>query len=1153
MMNPSMASPGAASGSSVLPAQEPPSDEMLAILLLEDSPTDALLLEHELRKGGLCMNLKCVETEPDFSRELAALQPDLVLADYRLPGFDGLAALSLARQADPELPFIFVSGSIGEDLAIEALKMGATDYVLKDRPGRLIPAIRRALADRREREKLREAERTGDYLERMTQVMQVSMEVLAERTVEGILRKVVDASRDLTGGRCAVTVYGLTHGKFRVEASPAFRAFIPPSVDPEVLVKIRRMCADLVDEEVCLRFTDEELRMHPVWEDLREAHPSLRGLLGARLIGDDGSPTGLILVSDKAGGDFSAEDEILLLQLAALASLAIQHIEAKDEAFRRAEEAEEGKRILDALMEHIPEGVTIADAPDGRVRMTSRYGRKLLRPDTPPGEGAPATWTMCLPDGTPISDPALFPRMRAVRSGAVLINEELLIRRSDGTLIPLLCNAGPIIDADGKISGAIVVWREITELKTAREELCRAYDDLERRVEERTMELHRMIVELQKEIVERKRTEQALRRSEERYELAVLGVNDGIWDWDLETGDVHLSPRWKSMLGYEDHELPNNAVRWKKMIHPDDLEMVNASVRDYLTGESRAYRLEYRLRHRDGTYVWLLTRGTCLRNEQGAPYRFAGSHTDITEAKRTEEALRESERKYRELFEESKEVIFFIAPDGTFLDINPSGLGLLGYGKGEIEGLTLCGIVSGNASRLRRPLRLQGFVRDLELELTRKNGETISVLLSLDAIRDTQGVLTGYQGLVHDVTERKRLEQQLLQAQKMESIGILAGGVAHDFNNLMTAITGYAEFIRESVEEDDEIGSSVEQILKASARAVSLTQNLLAFSRKQLLHTEPLLVDDAVRRTATLLRPIIGEEIELSLELSDSGLTVMGDSGQLEQILINLATNARDAMPDGGRITVTTGDAYLDPENDTVSSPVAAGKYAFVEVSDTGIGMPEESLGRIFEPFYTTKAVGKGTGLGLSITYGIVKQHNGTLSVRSAPGEGTTFRVYLPLVRAKVRKRAAPADLPPPGGGETVLIAEDDATVRTFLVGVLQRAGYLVIPAVDGREAVERFREAGGRVDLLVTDVVMPKKNGREVAEEIRRLSPRVGVVFMSGYTADIISRKVVMDDGIDFVMKPVGKNDFLRKVRDVLDARPGVTISEVPGSPRPE
>jgi CheY-like chemotaxis protein len=371
----------------------------------------------------------------------------------------------------------------------------------------------------------------------------------------------------------------------------------------------------------------------------------------------------------------------------------------------------------------------------------------------------------------------------------------------------------------------------------------------------------------------------------------------------------------------------------------------------------------------------------------------------------------------------------------------------------------------------------------------------------------------------------------------MESIGQLAGGIAHDFNNILAAIIGYGNIMQQKMKQDDPNRGSLDGIMSAADRAAGLTQSLLAFSRKQVINPGVIDLNDSIRRIEKFLTRIIGEDIILTTDLNSDPLWIYADIIQIEQVLMNISANARDAMPSGGRLAVSTYEEYLDEEDVRVRGYGISGKCAVVTISDTGAGMDEEIQKKIFDPFFTTKETGKGTGLGLAIVYGIIKQNNGHISVYSERGKGTTFRIFLPVVAAgEERESAAVSDAVSVGGKEIILLAEDNEALRNMTASVLENFGYTVIPAEDGEEATRKFLDNRDSINLMVLDIIMPKKNGKEVFEEAKRLRPDIRALFTSGYPADLIAKQGVHERGIHFLPKPSPINTMLRKIREVLD-----------------
>lgn len=425
----------------------------------------------------------------------------------------------------------------------------------------------------------------------------------------------------------------------------------------------------------------------------------------------------------------------------------------------------------------------------------------------------------------------------------------------------------------------------------------------------------------------------------------------------------------------------------------------------------------------------------------------------------------------------------------------------------------------------------------LEHRVLHPDGTLKHIKVNGMVMRDADGQAVRMIGLNQDISEQKALEDQLRQAQKMEAIGQFAGGIAHDFNNILTAIFGFASLVQLKMAETDPLRFNIDQVLAAAERAAGLTQSLLTFSRKQVLNLRPVNLNEVINKVDKFVGRIIGEDIKLQLVHKVDDLVVSADSGQIEQVLLNLATNARDAMPQGGVVSIVTERVDIDKEYIDFYGFGSPGAYARIVLSDSGIGMDAATKKRIFDPFFTTKDVGKGTGLGLSIVYGIVKQHKGFINVYSEPGRGTTFSIYLPLAKGELLAKTEQTLMQyPAGGSETILMAEDDAVVRELSKTVLTEFGYQVIEAVNGEDALQKFLEHRDSIQLLLLDIVMPKKNGKELYDEIKKTGSDVKVIFLSGYPAEVISNTGLMENGTNLIMKPVHPQDLLRRIREELD-----------------
>jgi PAS domain S-box-containing protein len=524
------------------------------------------------------------------------------------------------------------------------------------------------------------------------------------------------------------------------------------------------------------------------------------------------------------------------------------------------------------------------------------------------------------------------------------------------------------------------------------------------------------------DITDRLESEDALKESEERFAVAVRGSNDGIWDWDVRSGRIHFSDRCKEVLGCPGDEIEDYIDELTTRVHLDDFDRLVDAIKELVSEREPHLEIEFRLRHKDGSYRWVLARGICLPGADGNPVRIAGSMTDLT--------------------------------------------------------------------------------------------------------------------------ERKRLEEQLLHAQKMEAVGRLAGGIAHDFNNLLTAILGYCELLLSRLDSRDPMRHDVEEINKAGERAASLTSQLLAFSRRQMLMPKVLNLNDVVRSMDKMLQRLIGEDVELETRTQPGISNVKIDPGQLGQVLVNLAVNARDAMPEGGRLIVETSVAGEEERFRLAEAGVEMPMPAVLLcVSDTGTGMDDETREHIFEPFFTTKDKGKGTGLGLSTTYGIVRQSGGQILVDSSPGNGATFRLYFPAVP----DTAGAPEKPPlaeqkSAEGETLLVVEDEEAVRKLVRETLERAGYAVLVAADGVEGVEIATRYPGDIRLVLTDIVMPRMGGCEMADRIEDIRPGIKVVLMSGYTAESVVHQGTMGSGRAYLQKPFRPDALVRKIREALAE--GATLS---------
>jgi PAS domain S-box-containing protein len=649
-----------------------------------------------------------------------------------------------------------------------------------------------------------------------------------------------------------------------------------------------------------------------------------------------------------------------------------------------------------------------------------------------------------------------------------------------------------------------------------------------------------------RDITDRKRAEEELRESEERLELALMGADLGSWDWNLKTGRSVWSERASRMLGYSPGEVETNLRTWKSLVHPEDWPRVSEVLNSHLEGRVSFIELEYRVRCKSGNWKWILSRGKIVAYDtDGTPLRITGTTLDITERKQMEQALQESEERYRAIFNNAAVGINVSNRETRFLEVNSRSASMLGYTQEELKALTAFDITHPDD----RQLSITNFASladgkvasyRVQKRYIRKDGEVVWGDVHVSAIHNERGEFVANLGVIVDITDRKRAEEerermraQLLQARKMEAIGTLTGGIAHEFNNLLTIVSGYGELLLAEKNESDPGFSDLQRIVQAAQRGAELVRSLLAFSRKSEMKITHVSLNEEVKQVKKLLDRTLPKMIEIETKLSDRLKAVEADSGQIRQILMNLALNARDAMPKGGKLSIRTNN--VDAEQ--LPEPLAAEprEYAQLTVSDTGIGMDTDTLDRIFEPFYTTKGRAYKTGLGLAVVHGIIEQHRGFVSCDSKPGEGTTFKIYFPaaeprkFVGAAVKTRLL-------GGTETVLLVDDEEYVRDLASRFLEHAGYSVIAAAGARMALDLYRKKRSNISLVILDLIMPKIGGRQCLEELLKIEPSLKVLIASGYSDADNKEELIQAGAKGFVEKPFQIAELLQALRDVLD-----------------
>jgi two-component system cell cycle sensor histidine kinase/response regulator CckA len=632
-----------------------------------------------------------------------------------------------------------------------------------------------------------------------------------------------------------------------------------------------------------------------------------------------------------------------------------------------------------------------------------------------------------------------------------------------------------------------------------------------------------------------------LRESEAKFNEAQRLAHVGQWDNDLDSDRITWSDETYRILGLRPREVPPTLEEFRARIHPEDRDLqVAASARAERGAGS--YDVEYRIVRPDGEVRTLHSVGEVAIDASGRPRRGFGVVQDITERKRAERALTESHALLHAIVEGTADAVFVKDLEGRYLLINSAGARFLGLNAADVIGRDDLALLAADAAATvvahDRHVIASGESETFEEQLT-VGGVARTFVSTRSIYRDGSGAAAGLIGIASDVTDIKRLEAQLRQSQKLEAVGQLAGGVAHDFNNLLTIITGHGAMLRSQLPADDESSADLDQVLAAADRASVLTRQLLAFSRRQLLQPRVTDLSQSVTLVADMLGRVIGEDITIRTELAPHAWPVLADPGQLEQVVMNLAVNARDAMPRGGTLIMRTENVEVDRVAAGERPGLTPGRYAALFVDDTGTGIEPDLLPHLFEPFFTTKGPGKGTGLGLATVYGIVKQSGGFIYVDSTPGQGSRFSIYLPRHAERAADETRPAAPPAPRGTETILVVEDDAGVRWAVRRMLERNGYSVLEAAGAAEALRHVADVGSRgahIDLVLTDVIMPEQSGRELVERLTADRPELRILYMSGYADDEILRRGLELSGAPLLEKPFTPDRLAEVVRRALD-----------------
>ena len=1181
----------------------------LRILHLEDDPDFSEMVACQLQQDQVDAELTLVSTRAGFESALREDGIDLVIADYLLPDFDGLQALAIVRERCPRLPFLMVSGAINENAAVESLRCGATDYVLKHRLERLIPAIVRAGKEADEKAKLEAAEtqliRRENYFRSLTDH---SLDVISILDQNGLfiynspsLENIVGYAPAAVKGLCA---FSLVHPE---DLAAVVQAFETGLQDPELTLRVSfrfrhrngswryieaigknrlgepeiggvvlnaRDVTDRKEAEDNLRQSEEQYRLifdgNPIPMfvfdhqtqailEVNDAAVQHYGYsrdqflgMGLRDLRPEGETPAMIeyvhrLVPDECPGfsgiwqhrkqDGSLIEVEMKWSSTQFRGRAASLVMATDVTERRR--MEHRNAALCKLGQNLNSTMSPAGAAD-TIRMVADelfhwdvfvFNLYSVEAD----EITPVVQVDTNRSGVRVQidlaqmechTPSPLAR-RVIENGAELIRRTEPLRHSEDSL--------PIGDVSRPSASLMFVpirnRTRVIGILSIQSYTVNAYDDSD-------LATLQMLADHCGGAIERIKAEQALRDSERQFRDLFEGSPDAVFVEDAQGKVLDVNPAACVL-----HQCTR-----EDLVGSDVTQLVPEELRESVRRQFPAL-LEGNVSQIEGVSL--------ARNGQPVPVEvrvnrieYAGQPAlllhvrDITERKRAEDALRSSELLFHSVWANSVDGMRICDQDGMIVAVNEAYCRLVAKTRAELEGQPFTVVYDASEKplesmeRFRRRFSERTIDRQVEVRLMLHNGMVVT-LEDTNSFVDLRGGPPLLLSLFRNVSDQRQLEEQLRQAQKMEAIGQLAGGVAHDFNNVLTVIHGHASLLLATGAVNGLAARSAQQVIQAAERAAGLTRQLLAFGRRQIMQPRLLDMNELVCNMTKMLGRLLGEDVALHLNYSPVPARVRADAGMIEQVLLNLAVNSRDAMPQGGvlRLRVAVVDAN---EGQVASHPEAhAGRYVCLTADDTGCGIAPENLRRIFEPFFTTKEVGKGTGLGLATVYGIVRQHQGWIEVDSKLGKGTTFCIYLPLEMG-VQEAADSPELAQPvkGGKETILVVEDEAPVRELVCQLLAAHGYQILHAESGAKALELWQNCKDKVDLVLTDMVMPDRiNGRELAERLWAERPDLKVIFTSGYSAEVVGRDFVLRRGLNYLQKPYHPDKLAGTVRDCLDA----------------
>jgi len=1163
----------------------------LHILHLEDEPDFSELVRSLFAQDGLDAEVECVSDRAAFEVAIKKGNFDVIISDYHLPSFSGLDALAMVRKKSPHVPFILVSGTIGEQAAIDSLKAGSTDYLLKQQPDRLPSAVRRAVQEAEERARLREMEtelmRREKYFRTLTEN---SLDVLCILNRDGNLLYASPSIERVLGYK-PEELHGQNYfARVHPDDLPRVLEIFQLALDhPERTVKMRfrhqnksgvwqhleligqnrlqdpeitgvvANCRDVTDRwraEEDLRNSEKQYRLlfhgnpNPMWvfdletqaflevneaavhhygysreEFLTRTLADIRQTTGndpVQSVPFDTTDRNLIWRHRRKNGSLMDVEvvwsPIVFGERFAALTMATDVTERLRTEHRNAVFSKLGHR-LSSVTSNAEAAIIICEAADALFKwddfsldmyfaerdevfslltITTVEGQRVEIPSSPQPKTANAVV------------------QRVIRKGAELLSSVEVKHYSAVTML------APIRKGEHVI-GVLFVQSHTPGVYTKRD-----------------LEVLQALADQCSGALERIRVEQDLRESRQRFRDLFENSPDAIFVEDVDGTVLDVNFAACVLHGLTREQLiGKNAL--KDLTPPSrqenshrDFQKLASGKLTWIEGESLTA---------DGNVTPIEVRAG--RVEYNGKPALLLHVRDITERRAAEAAVQSSEMLFRSVWENSVDGMRLTDGTGTIIAVNRAYCKLVGMEAEQLEGKLFTIVYAETENppaileRQREHFRTHAANRKFQRQYKLHNGQEIALEIS-DSFIELHGQPMLLFSLFRDITTQRRLEEQLRQSQKMEAIGQLAGGVAHDFNNILTVIHGHASLLLSS-ELNDSAARSAQQITQAAERAAALTRQLLTFSRRQLIQPRKLDMNRIVSNMTDLLGRLLGEDVSLQLNYCSSPAMVEADAGMMEQVLLNLSVNARDAMPKGGKLAVRISITDINEAHVQKHPEAREGRFVCVSNTDTGCGIALENLQRIFEPFFTTKEVGKGTGLGLATVYGIVKQHQGWIEVESAIGQGTTFRIYIPFAGPAQSAAEKPTtQITIRGGTETILLVEDEKPVRELVSRVLSKYGYTILQAGNGPEALKIWNQHKNTISMLFTDLVMPDNmNGRELAEKLRAERSELKVVFTSGYSADIVGKDFKLEPDLNFLQKPYQPQTLALTVRRCLDNKP--------------